>query len=1157
VIHTLHVRRGRWASAIWWLAAETLAAPSDARFRRIGPDDGLAHGHVISILQDRQGFIWFATELGGLDRYDGLEHRVYHYDPGDPGSLSHDFVWTLYEDRAGVLWVGTNGGGLDRYDRAKDAFVRYRHDPRDEGSLPHDNVKAIYEDAAGTFWIGTDGGLSRLDRATGRFTTYRDGSGEAAGLEDASVRSIVEDPVGGGLWLGTRRGGAVVLDRATGRFTHHRHRPDDPRSVANDTVTRIVVDRAGELWLATYGGLDRFDRQTGGFHHHRHDPRRPDGLASDTLRALHEDRQGRLWIGTSAGLDLFDRARGIFEHHRLDPHDPESLGDDDVWCLAEDDVGALWVGGANAGASRLSPAPRRFTVLRPRPTDDRGLSGEAVQAVHVDRAGVLWVGTKEGLDRVDRGRLTRYRQREAEPRRLGSDDVRAIVEDAAGVLWVGTAGGGLAGLDARGLTRYPNDPEDPESLAGPDIDALHAGADGRLWIAVHGVGLDAFDGRRFTHYGPSLPAPHTLPTHYVLDILEHPRGVLWLATNAQGLLRLAPGTGAVEAYPIDPDHPTSESANRIHVLHLDAGGTLWVGADAGLLRFDPQARRYTEHFTPRDGLPGRAVVGIEADEAGRLWLATAHGLSRFDPEAKRFRNYDRADGLPGDAFVWRAHAHGGDGRLYFGGSRGLAVFDPSLLRDNTHRPPVVLTGFELFDRPVAVGGPGSPLREAIAVAREITLRHAQSSFTLRFAALDYEAPPRNRYRYRMEGFDGEWRTTGAGDHSATYTNLDPGHYVFHVRGANNDGVWNETGASLVVVVQPPWWGTWWFRGLLAAALAGLVVAGHRVRVRTLAERERRFRTLAENAPDVVVRYDRRRRYVYANPAIEEYTGQPPAAFLGKTHRDLALAAAHVERWDAALDDVFATGRPATLEFDFRTPKGMRSFEARLVPERGADGGTSSVLVITRDVTGHKVLLREIHHRVKNNLQVVSSLLSLQSHHVHDEEARAVLNDSRSRVTSMALIHEKLFQSANLARVDAREYVRSLVAALFASYGVNRDRLRVAVEVDDVTLGIDTAVPCGLLINELVSNALKHAFPDPLPGTIEVGLRAEGEGRFRLRVADDGIGMPAGLDVGHPETLGLELVSALVAQLDGTLEVTRGPGTAFEVRFAEMRYRDRL
>jgi len=1156
--------------------AEPAAAPTASpslRFTRLSVEDGLSDTHVWSILQDRQGFMWFGTDVGGINRYDGHEFKVYRHDANDARSLIHNFVLTLYEDREGTMWVGTNGGGLDRYDRATDTFVHHRHDSADPRSLPHDNVKSIREDHTGGLWIGTDGGLCRLDRSSGTFTRYRHDPRDAGSLSGDRVIAIRDDRETGLLWLGVVPVGVDVFDPVSGRV-QARYVPDpaDPGSLSGGIVRQIFQDRAGALWVCTRDGLNRFDKTTGKFIRFRHDPDDPGSLGANSLTRVHEDAQGRFWVTTYFdGLELFDRAHGRFTHYRHDPGDPQSLGDDTIRTMYEDRSGALWFGTENGGVSRLSGESPGFLTFRHNPGRPDSLTYGSVLALHESRAGQLWVGTTKGLNRGSgTGSFRRYRHDAKDPRSLSHDDVRAVAEDARGTLWIGTNGGGLCRLEDPGFRCYRADPSDPASLMDDRIETLQAAADGGLWVAVHGFGLEYFDGRRFTHYRREAEASRSLPTQYVLSIVEDGENGVWLGTNNTGLVRLDRTTGTFRAFPIDPQRVGSEAANRVHALYSDGRGGLWVGAEAGLLRFDLASHEYDVHYTTADGLPSDAVVSILGHEDGTLWLGTPSGLCRLDADRRTFRTYGRSDGLQSNKFAWRSCTRSRDGRLLFGGVSGFSAFDPHALADNTHVPPVVLTRFELFRKPV-VAGEGTPLRTAVHVAEEAVLRHDQSVFSIRFAALNYSSPENNRYAYKMDGFDADWMPTDAQRPYATYTNLDPGTYVFRVRAANNHGHWNHTGTLLKIVIQPPWWRTPGFLGVMALGVVGLLFASYRVRVRTLAERERRFRTLAESSPDIVARFDRERRCRYVNAAVEEPTGLTPAELIGRRLTELPRAEAGAALWDMALGRVLETGEAQVQEFDLASPGGTRSFESRLVPEKGGDGHVHTVVALTRDVTARKeaearirasldekvVLLKEVHHRVKNNLQIISSLLNLQVGHTADSEARERLQESQGRIRSMALVHERLYESRDLARVEAVEYLRTLVESALISYGNRHDQVRSRVEGDEIRLEAETAIPLGLLVNELVTNVVKHAFPNGRTGRVEVELRRAGESDLHLRVSDDGVGLPGGVEIGHAGTLGLQLVDAVVGQLNGSVTVRRDGGTTFDIRLAVARYKQRF
>jgi hypothetical protein len=309
--------------------------------------------------------------------------------------------------------------------------------------------------------------------------------------------------------------------------------------------------------------------------------------------------------------------------------------------------------------------------------------------------------------------------------------------------------------------------------------------------------------------------------------------MLWLGTVRWGLVRFDTHTRKFTTYLLDPKQPGNQAVNWTEDAYSD-GTHIWVASPTGLFRFDPATGEFGRQYTEKDGLASNTVVSVLGDAQGNLWVGTVSGLSKFDPRTETFRNYDKYDGLQGGAFFVHCHASARDGRLFFGGSDGLSAFHPNKLADNPAPPPVVLTEFELFNKPVEVGGRGSPLQQAIHVASSITLRHDQSVFRFEFAALNYDSPQKNSYAYKMEGFDQTWQFTDATRRLATYTNLDPGDYTFRVKASNNDGVWNERGVALRLTILPPWWKTNSFRALCAAALFLLLWAAHQLRVRQLA-----------------------------------------------------------------------------------------------------------------------------------------------------------------------------------------------------------------------------------------------------------------------------------------------------------------------------------
>jgi signal transduction histidine kinase/ligand-binding sensor domain-containing protein/DNA-binding NarL/FixJ family response regulator len=813
--------------------AQGSAASPNFQFTHLTVADGLSNSDVRAITQDRQGFMWFGTWLGGLNRYDGYTFKVYKHDPQDKRSLASDSIWALYVDRAGVLWVGLAGGGLDRYDRETDSFIHYQHRDGDPTSIPQDNVHEIYEDETGTLWVGTfqGGGLSRFDRTGGKFFTYRPGPNNPGSFGQASVSTIALDSTTGLLWVGTLTQGVNVLDRSTGRFTRYVNDPNDPTSLSNNSVQDIFQDRAGTLWISTGGGLDRFDPRSRKFIRYHNDPQNPNSLSDDGVSGTYEDRVGRFWVATNKGLNLMDRAHATFTHYLNDPNNPNSLSGDNLTKLYGGSTGDLWIG-TLGDVDRLAGEADKFVTYRHNPRDPKSLGGNTVTGLFAGSAGELWIGTEASLDRFDGTTFIHYTNNPRDPGSLNSGPSRFVTQDAHGSVWTSTYGSGLSRLDGQHFTHFRHDPTNPDSLAIDNISSLVPDARGGLWIGVHGRGIDYFDGKRFVHFPADPKNPAGLPDPYVLPLLLDRHGMLWTATSAMGLVRFDTKTHQCATYLLDPNHPGSQASNWTEDIYFD-GTMMWVASATGLFCFDPATGKFDRHYTDKDGLASTSVGSVIGDKQGYLWISTLRGLSRFDPQKGTFRNFDMLDGLQGNEFSHHSRARASDGRLFFGGINGFDAFYPGKLADNPNPPPVVLTDFEIFNKPVKVGGEASPLRQSINVARSITLSHDQSVFSFRFAGLNYTSPQKNQYAYRLQGFDKDWQHTDASRRFTTYTNLDPGSYTFRVKASNNDGLWNERGISLKIKILPPWWETWWFRTVAGLAVVSLLAAGYSYRMRNL------------------------------------------------------------------------------------------------------------------------------------------------------------------------------------------------------------------------------------------------------------------------------------------------------------------------------------
>jgi ligand-binding sensor domain-containing protein/signal transduction histidine kinase len=808
-------------------------------FEHLSVEHGLSQNTVLCLLQDRKGFLWIGTGEG-LNRYDGYTFKVYQYDAQDPASLSHNVIYTLYEDSLGNLWIGT-GGGLSLFDRGSEHFVRYQNHPDDPASLGHDVVRAIYEDQAGRLWIGTGGGgLNRFDRERAQFIRYQEDPGNPQSLSHNIVSSIIEDDAGQ-LWIGTGGGGVNRFHPETGQWIHDQADPEVAGSLSHNVITTMYKDRAGTLWLGTPTGLHCYDPAADRFERYQATPDVPGSLSHNHILSLAEDRSGTLWIGTyGGGLNRFDPEQNIFFHYRSVPDVPHSLSQNDILAIYEDRSEVLWIG-TGGGLNKYDPGKTRFAHYQADPNNPDSLSHNEVSAFYEDLSGKLWIGTSGGLNYFNPESETfeHYFHDPGDSESVSSNMIFSIYADHQGVLWLGTYGGGLNRFDpeTKRFRHYQTDSNDPQSLSHDIVWPIYEDRSGTFWVGTWGGGLNVFDRETetFTRYQYDPQDSESLSHNRVATIYEDHRGNLWIGTDG-GLNLFRPEHGRFQRYQHDADSLDSLSHNRVLCLHEDRTGVLWVGTAGGLNRFDREAHAF-HRYTEKDGLPNDVIAGILEDEQGRLWLSTGKGLSRFHPDTEQFTNYTVRDGLQGYEFHAGAYWQARDGRMFLGGVNGFNAFYPDLITENPHVPPLALTDFRLLNTSVVPAEEGSPLQRSLAETEEIVLSYTQNVFSFEFAALDYRIPEKNQYACKMEGFNKEWMELGT-KRFVTYTNLDPGKYVFRVKGSNNDGIWNETGIAIRLTIIPPFWKTAWFQGILILGFIGMVCGLHALRVRNI-ERQRR------------------------------------------------------------------------------------------------------------------------------------------------------------------------------------------------------------------------------------------------------------------------------------------------------------------------------
>jgi signal transduction histidine kinase/ligand-binding sensor domain-containing protein len=815
------------------------------------------------IAQDSVGFIWVST-INGLYRYDGYSFTNYSHDPSNPTSLSSNWVETVYIDLEGTFWAGTYGGGLNRFEPENGIFTHFRHDPENPASISNDSVSVIMEDHHGHLWMGTQHGLNRMDRKTGSFTRFMYDPDDPNSLGNDQARAIFEDSKGT-IWVGTNDpwgrggdnpgpGGLNRFDRESETFTRYLHDPENPNTLSSNHVMSIFEDSGGTFWIGTWNnGLHTMDRESGIFTRHVYDPEEPNKLSPPFwgfqtvvggIRFIHEDNQGAIWLGgIGHGMIRYDPLTAELLRFTPDSDNPGSLRSVTVWSMYQSRDGMRWTTGTG-GLNKIHSSPQPFEHVTLTPHHSHNLTN----VLGVGNSGILRVNA---LFPENTMVSFQYYANENPSYRAGSKitskeiAIRAIKQTKDGKLWIGE--GDQAARDG-GI--YQMDEETEEIIpvvVGSTNTGIEIGTvvcifediEGLLWFGTKWTGLfymnrETGDIGHYTH-GPENPG--SLSHSNVTTIYEAPSQprVIWIGTEGGGLNRFDKETKTFTRFQNVPGNPNSLYGEYITSIYEEAPGFLLIGtSNSGLNRFDVKNNTFT-HFTAfNSGLSDNYVSCILGDKNGHIWIETSKGLSRFDPESRSFYTFGPRHGVSAFPFVSSCDCDQ-FGNLIFSGINGITVFNPEKIAPSGAPSPVVFTNFIVAGQSVRPEADG-PLQAPIWKSREIRLPHQKSTFSFEFAALDFRDPQSNQYSYLLEGYDPDWRDAGTVNH-ANYTRVPHGEYVFRVRAANSEGIWNLEGASIRIIELPPWWQTWWAYALYTLIFAMGIITFDRFQRRKLIEKE--------------------------------------------------------------------------------------------------------------------------------------------------------------------------------------------------------------------------------------------------------------------------------------------------------------------------------
>ena len=754
-------------------------------FRHFGVEDGLPQNTINCIIQDQQGFMWFGTK-DGLSRYDGYSFRNFRYNSKDKNSIGNNFIRCLYQEKSGMIWVGTDIG-VYLYNPDTELFSRFALETA-QGICIEKEVNDIKSDQEGNLWFAVDWqGVFHYKVHQNELVFYK-----VNAIVNAWSICIDRDNQ---VWIGTHGGGLSRYDWENDCF----ETISDEKNIG-DAIYRLFQDNYNDLLIGTNNRgiqkLNLIDMQLKPLFDQA-------GKNLFFVRDIIRKSDNELFIGTESGLFMYDVQDKTIRHFVHETFDPYSLSDNAIYSLYKDLEGGFWIGTYFGGVNYYPPQHTPFVRFYPQ-NKHNSIQGKRVREFQQDQYGGIWIGTEDNGLNYYNPKTNTFKN--FMPDGQGSivyHNVHGLLADGDR-LWVGTFTHGVDIIDIKTqkVIRHFQKTESQNSLCDNSVFSIYKDDAGNIWFGtIYGLSLYEPQKDRFTKVDFTGNV-------FIYDIFQSYDGMLWFATFNQGIFRYNPRTKEWKEFKHDPDNPGSIVHNKIISIYEDSKKNLWFTSEGGgICKYHPKNETFTSYST-QNGLPSNVVYKILEDNKSRLWLTTNNGLSCYNPDDNIIKTYTVVSGLLGNQFNYKSGYKAPDGKLYFGCLNGFIAFDPLSFTENEVIPPVVITGFRLFNQEYETVPVDSILTNSIHNLKNVRLKYNQSSFTIDFAALSYIAPEKNNYIYILEGFENNW-TPLTGKHSVTYSNVPPGHYTFRVKAANNDGIWNKQAIALKIRVYPPFYRTNW------------------------------------------------------------------------------------------------------------------------------------------------------------------------------------------------------------------------------------------------------------------------------------------------------------------------------------------------------------
>lgn len=799
------------------------AQPQRIRFDVIGINDGLSQSYVNDITQDSLGFIWIATQ-DGLNKYDGYRFTVYKKDPDNNSSINNNYINCVLPGKNNTLWLGTNGGGLSKFNTLSEKSQRIALN----ASFRFINDLVFTDDD--NLWIASSGGgLARYTISGNKFQTY----GVGKGITTATFNCLYVSKEGI-LYAGSSGKGIFEYSPDKDEF----NRINNP--LIDDVVWSITESKDGTLWLATNNGLCKLKKNREHYiavnYQATYNVR---GLSKNTVKCVYVTNDNLLYVGTTGGgLNITSLKNNTisFNVYRHNDFDPFSLSDDIVQNIFEDKSGCVWIA-TQSGISKFDPVKQGFDHITYSAINSNSLNDKNVWAIAQDKNGILWVGTREGVTRVDRKNniFNRYNRIARNQNSLNNNSVLSLFIDNENIIWVGAVDGlfKLKLSDDYSTAYYEPVPfrKNNNSFSDNRVYKIIQDKQGYIWVGTK-EGLSRIDKKKnkFIFFQHEENNNFSLPANVVRTLYIDKSDNLWAGCDGAGLVLIDNNQADNVIFKNYSDILSAGAGEEnliVTSLWEDNSGNLWMGTyGSGLIQFNPTTKR-VRVYTEKDGLPNNSVYGVLGDDKNNLWMSTNLGLSRFNLSSQQFSNYLERDGIQSNEFNVGAYYKSDNGELFFGGINGLTAFFPKNITINTRPPQVVITDIKLFGKHINYSD--EKVTTHVSVSPKLKLGYRENSITIEYAALHYSNATNNTYKYMMEGLDESYIMAG-NTREASYNRIPYGNYIFKVFAANSDGVWSETPAQIEIIIAPPFWQTWWFRGIGVLFLILIIFGIYQIRL---------------------------------------------------------------------------------------------------------------------------------------------------------------------------------------------------------------------------------------------------------------------------------------------------------------------------------------